>query len=44
MAIQRGKKLGYYALPLNTDFQSVENLKNEMFLAREPGMYTGENK
>ena len=24
--IQRGKKLGY-ALPLNTDFQSVENLK-----------------
>ena len=26
MTIQRGKKLGY-ALPLNTDFQSVENLK-----------------
>ena len=25
--IQRAKKLGY-ALPLNTDFQSVENLKN----------------
>ena len=26
VTIQRGKKLGY-ALPLNTDFQSVENLK-----------------
>ena len=26
MTIQSGKKLGY-ALPLNTDFQSVENLK-----------------
>ena len=26
MTIQRGKKLGY-ALPLNTDYQSVENFK-----------------
>ena len=29
VTIQRGKKLGY-ALPLNTDFQSVEKLKNLM--------------
>ena len=29
VTIQRGKKPGY-ALPLNTDFQSVENLKNLM--------------
>ena len=27
MTIQRGKKLGY-ALPLNTDYQNSENLKN----------------
>ena len=43
VTIQRGKKLGY-ALPLNTVFQSVENLKKLMSLACESRMYTEESK
>ena len=35
VTIQRGKKLGY-ALPLNTDFQSVENLKKFVDVTKCP--------
>ena len=48
VTIQRGKKFGY-ALPLMTDFRSVENLKKFdvtkcSFLAPGPGVCTEENK
>ena len=46
VTIQRGKKLGY-ALPLNTDFQSVENLKKfdvTKSTACEPRMYNEESE